>query len=564
MKVMFYSLNAAIWPHALPENRLVRELTARGCETTYVSCGKTFSVHCTSYSASSMPPDASRALKNKVCQSCERNAEILVRANGARHLKLRDFLTSEDDAHIDALLSKVTPDNYAEFRYKDVDVGRATTYELFLLFKKMSTRLNDYEWNYYRIYLRNSLQSLIGFSRIYAREKPDAVFFYSPQYGANGVCAAYASLHGSSVYFVEGSSSNSERYKALRVWEWTKHGLVNPGLAHWQAVKNKLDVDDVRRVTGHFEELLNAKSFAVYSAPVSSQFSLRKRFNIPEKSKILLATLSSYDEAYAAYIINKFPTRKVQSPVFANQFEWIRHTISRLGGRNDLHIIVRVHPRDYPNKRDPRQSEQAELWERMFAQLPPNVIVNWPQDGISLYNMLRQVDAVITGWSATGTEALAFGVPVVTYDRHLPSYPPDIHFTGESEEEYYANIEKALAHGHGRDIAAAALRWLAVSFSIGTVQITPASRPFGEQWPRTLFHRAVRKLVNLVRESSMMRRDAMQGFTTQKDADRFYDMVMRRDASLFEGNERTSASVDSVAVRQALDEEAARIAAMAP
>jgi hypothetical protein len=62
----------------------------------------------------------------------------------------------------------------------------------------------------------------------------------------------------------------------------------------------------------------------------------------------------------------------------------------------------------------------------------------------------------------------------------------------------------------------------------------------------------------------MMRRDAMQGFTTQKDADRFYDLVMRRDASLFEGNERAPASADSAAVLQALDEEAARIGAMAP
>lgn len=559
MKVLFYSLNAAIWPHALPENRLVRELTGRGCETVYVSCGSTFPVHCTSYSASSMPPDAPRAAKNKVCRACNRNADILAQANGARHLVLKNFLTAEDEQRIDALMAGVTRDNYADFRFEDVDVGLATTYELFLLFKKMSTRLNDYEWDYYRIYLRNSLQSLIGFSRIYAQEKPDIVFFYSPQYGANGVCAAYAGLQGASVYFVEGSSSNSERYKALRIWEWGAHGLVNPALRHWQTVKDKVSVSDVRRVRGHFDELLDAKSFAVYSAPVAKHFRLRQHFSIPDTAKILLATLSSFDEAYAAFVIGKFPARKVQSPVFTNQFEWIKSTIARLGGRDDVHVIIRVHPRDYPNKRDPRQSEQAALWEEMFGELPSNIVVNWPQDGISLYNMLAQVDAVITGWSATGTEALAFGVPVVTYDRHLPSFPADIHFTGESEEAYYANIEMALDRGHGPDLAAGALRWLAASFSMGTVQITPASPPFGFQWPRTLLNRVVRKLVNMLMETPMMRRNAAQGFATQEDADRFHDLVMRRDKSLFEGIERAGAADDAAAVQAALDEEAAHI-----
>jgi hypothetical protein len=562
MKVMFYSLNAAIWPHALPESRLVRELTGRGCEAVYVSCGKTFPVHCTSYSASAMPTDAPRAAKDKVCQSCTRNAKTLAESNGARHLVLKNFLTTEDEARIDELMARVTRGNFLDFRFEYVDVGRATAYELFLLFKKMSTSLNDDEWNYYRIYLRNSLQSLIGFSRIFAQEKPDAVFFYSPQYGANGVCATYAVQHGASVYFVEGSSSNSERYKALRVWEWAIHGLVNPALHHWQAVKDKLTVSDARRVTGHFEELLKASSFAVYSAPVSKKFSLRQHFNITAGAKVLLATLSSFDEAYAALIIEKFPARKVKSPVFRDQFEWIQNTIVHLGGRDDLFLIIRVHPRDYPNKRDPRQSEQAALWEQMFANLPANVIINWPQDGISLYNMLPQVDAVITGWSATGTEALVFGVPVITYDRFLPSYPPDIHFTGESEAEYYANIEKALARGHDHDLAANAWRWLAVSFSMGTVQIAPPIALIGVSWPYNFFFRVLRKLMNLVLKNALLRWDLQRGFTTRQDADRFYDLVTRRDASLYEGIERAALADDPAAVTEAIATETQRLYAM--
>lgn len=534
MKVVFYSLHAAIWRHSAIENRLVRELVNRGCDTVYVSCGSTFTEHCTSYSAESIGLDAPRKAKDRICQLCKRNARLLASASGARHLMLRDFLSVDDETCIDELMAQVTPENYVGFRHLDVDVGRATSYECFLLYKKMSEHLNEEEWRYYRTYLRNALQSLIGFARIFDRERPDLVFFYSPQYGVNGSCAQYAEIRGAKTYFIEGSASNGERYEALRIWDWRVHGLVNPALAHWSSVRERVTAEDVRRVTGHFRELLEARSYAVYSTPVADAFDLRVRFNIPATAKVLLATLSSFDEAYAAFVIGKFPERKVRSPVYGNQFDWIKDTIRRLAGRRDVYLIVRVHPRDYPNKRDPRQSEQAALWEQMFANLPENVRVNWPQDGISLYNMLDQVDAVVTGWSATGIEALVFGVPVVTYDRWLPSYPSDIHFSGDTAEEYFANIDRALACEHGFAVAAQGYRWLAAHFSMGTVRLEPLSSANPAPWQSRLIPGVIRRWLNGLAEKRLKRLDACGGFQSQVDADRFYELCRSKDASLYE------------------------------
>jgi hypothetical protein len=539
MKIMFYSLNAAIWPHALPENRLVRELVGCGYETVYVSCGSSFPVHCTSYVALNVTTDAPRALKDKICCTCARNARILTEGSGARHIALKNFTKPEDDTTIDALMAGVTLDNYLDFQFDGVDVGRAVTYELFLTYKKMSPKLTQDEWDCYRIYLRNCLISLLGFSRIYEPERPDVVFFYSPQYGVNNVCAQYVGQRQGRVYFLEGSSSNAERYGALRVWEWKEHGLVNPALRHWDAVKDSITEEDIRRVTGHFEELFHARSFAVYSEPISNDFSLRTHFGVPAGVKIVLATLSSYDEAYAAFVIGKFPKRKVTSPVFKDQFEWIQKTIEHVTGKKDIFLIIRVHPRDYPNKRDDRQSEQAALWEKLFESKPNNVVVNWPHDKISLYDILKDIDVVVTGWSATGIEALAFGVPIVTYDRFLPSYPPDIHFTGESVSEYYANIARAMEKGRGFDQVLNAYRWLAASFSMGTVRVFP---PFvvGESWRPTLPARALRKAIKVVFGTAIQRYDARRGFSAKADAERFRRLVADGAASLYDVIEKSA------------------------
>ncbi len=471
MKIVFFSLHAAIWVHALPENRLVRELTGAGHEIDYVTCGKALTGHCVSMSAYGYEVSVPTIEKDVVCRICQGCADTLAAGNGAHHERLSSFRRDEDEADIDAFMATVTPDNYLDLCWDGLEIGRMSAYELFLKFKKMSPVLGGEEWAYYSIYIRNALVAALGFKRYLAAHSPELMFCYSPQYAVNGICAALAMKAGVRVYFIEGSSSNAERYQALRVWDWSTHGLMNPALERWDEARFRVRSEDAARVVGHFKELFAGTSFAVYSAPLQTAFSVRQRFGIPPGAKLMLATLSSYDEAYAAVIIRRFPEQKLSSEVFRDQFEWMQRTIDYVAGREDVFLLIRVHPRDFPNKRESVQSEQAEHWRALFQALPPNVKINWPDQEISLYNILSEVDVVLTGWSATGVEALAFGIPVVTYDQKLPSYPADIHLTGSSEAAYRANIEAALDLGRRPEQAVSALHWLAVSFSLGTVRV---------------------------------------------------------------------------------------------
>lgn len=530
MKALFYSLNAAIWMHSLPENRLVCEAVRSGFEVTYVSCGASFHEHCTTMSAHGLEIGSDQMAE--VCRQCKANAAMLVAANGAKHIELRDHLTAEDRLTVAALLSTVSKDNYLSFSYLGVAVGRAAAYELVLKYKKMSDGLSAEEWRYCQIYLENCLISLIGFSRIYAIEKPDAVLFYSPQYGANGVSAQFAELQGARVYFVEGSSSNSERYSALRIWDWSRHGLVNPALNYWNTAQKSLTSSDISRVSGHFSELLKGESFAVYSAPVTGNVDIRQHFKVPPRSKILLMTLSSYDEAYAAVVINRFPASKMHSSVFKDQFEWVKYTVNLLADRPDVFLIIRVHPRDFPNKREQIRSEQSRAWERIFANLPGNVAINWPHERLSLYDLFGAIDVLTTGWSATGVEALALGVPVVTYDQNLPSYPSGIHRTGRTRDEYHRNIDDALNEGRQFKYVRNAYRWLGLSFSLGVVRIAKpiALESYYRYVPRILvglvFNRFVRRAVRWI--------DARRALSTAEDKKRFVALLRARSPNLFE------------------------------
>ncbi len=229
-------------------------------------------------------------------------------------------------------------------------------------------------------------------------------------------------------------------------------------------------------VVAHIDQLLAGHHFAVFSSPLGEKRGIRERWGVKDGQKILLMTLSSYDEAYAALLVDGFPEKKVFSDVFRTQADWIKATMEWVAKRPDLFVVLRVHPRDFPNKRENLRSEQSFMLEHLLENVPDNVHVNWPSEGVSLYDLLDDTDALITGWSVTAMEALVLGVPVVTYDSNLPSYPKDIHYTGRSADAYFANIDKALEDGWQFGNALNGFRWLAYNYVTCTVNV---SREFG-------------------------------------------------------------------------------------
>jgi hypothetical protein len=541
MKVIFFSLNAAIWEHALPESRLIRELNKNGHDVTFVTCDKALSTHCTSMEAYGLELSSPMKQKNKVCSSCNKNANLLTNQLRLKNITLKSHIDDLDENLIDDLIAGVTQENYLTFSYLNVPIGRIATYEPFLKHKKMSTELSATQWSDYQIHLKNCLQSLISFKRIYDKEHPDKLFIYSPQYGCNGVAAEYAINNGSQVYFIEGSSNNAERYKALRIWNWDEYRLLNPALNYYKHIADYVSQEDVLRVKPHLSELYKGNSFAVFSAAHTIGFDVREYFQIPSGNKVVLAALSSFDEAYSAYLIGGFHERKVKSPVFENQFEWIRNTIKYFETKPEYSLIIRIHPRDYPNKREKVTSEQARVWQEILVDLPENIIVNSPDQNISIYDLLKQIDVLLTGWSATAIEAMLHGVPAVTYDDYLPSYPKEIYFSGHTRDDYYSNIDKAIVAGVSNQNMVNAFRWLAVSFSIGTVRMNPIIS-IGNSWSNRPLPRFIKRMLRYSVGSFLQKIDVNRPFGNEIDRQRFlrlikeeksclYDVLMEKDAN---------------------------------
>lgn len=472
MNLLFFTPHAALWPHTAPEAYLARALAEYGHKISYLTCGKA-QTYCAPMTARRLTPGCTPAESARICSDCKAGANAIALVYRFPVDALAHYLNDEDFAKFDRMAADAVASKSLDTEYLGVKVGRVALYEFTLAHKKMSTEFNELQWKEYHFYLANALRTLQGFARYLEKYRPDTILTFSPQYSNINSAMQYAISQGVQVLFIESGTNLAHRLGTMRVWDWEVHKLVNPALTYWgKSELNPVTPCSAGKVTGHFEQLLSGQHFAVFSAPYAGSCGVRQRWNIKPEQKILLMTLSSYDEAYAALLVDGFPYKKVFSDVFRTQAEWVKATIEWVASCPEVFLVIRVHPRDFPNKRETFRSEQSFMLEDLLEHVPDNVHVNWPAEGVSLYELLEDTEAILTGWSVTAMEALVLGIPVVTYDANLPSYPQDIQYTGRSEAEYFANIDRALADGWRLENAINGFRWLAYNFVTCTVTVS--------------------------------------------------------------------------------------------
>jgi len=421
-----------------------------------------------------LPLLGQEARKLNACKDCTAAARLIKQGSSSERstAPLSEFAMPDDELTVGQATSAVTRENFLEFQFRGLELGRIASYESLIKYKKISLALNDEEWEYLFETIKNCMRTAITGERYLNLHTPDSVLCYSPQYGVTGAFAALAISRGITTYFVEGSANLAEKYSAVRVWDWQTYMLVNPALDHWGNGEDIADPSDeeLARLAAHFHTIDIAQAHDVYSKSRRG-LSTRRTFGVDENVHVLLLAMSSYDEVFSGAIIGGYPEFRHQSDVYVDQVAWVADTIEWARGRDDVCLIIRLHPRDFPNRRESVHAEQALQWDAMFENLPANVKVDYPLDKFPLGDHLDEIDVLITGWSSTALEAMAKGIPVITYDANLPRFPPSIHHSGITRMEYLENLSRSTSLVRDPRIREGMLKWLAYTYCRGTIRV---------------------------------------------------------------------------------------------
>jgi len=245
----------------------------------------------------------------------------------------------------------------------------------------------------------------------------------------------------------------------------------------WQELKSSdAEIPRLHQIEDHFGSLFAAKSNFVYSVSSKrlSSDTIQKKLSLSCDKTTFLATLASNDERMTAKSVGALDFLEDRQHLFESQIKWIKFLIDEFKTRPNLQLIIRVHPREFPNKRESVTSQHAKDLSRELDNLPANVFVNWPSDEISLYDLVQVIDVGLVATSTTGLQLATLGIPIGLHNISLlTGYTTDIGTALESTSEYRSFLDSAEDHQWSIANVIAGLKWHSYLFNCLAIDLFP-------------------------------------------------------------------------------------------
>ncbi len=125
---------------------------------------------------------------------------------------------------------------------------------------------------------------------------------------------------------------------------------------------------------------------------------------------------------------------------FANMLEWLVKTCEYFATRQDLQLLVRVHPAEISGFPPSRQPILSELRKRVPV-LAPNIVIVPPESGMSTYALMSLCDSAIIYGTKMGVELTSVGQPVIVAGEAWIRNK-GITFDASSPAEYFAILDR--------------------------------------------------------------------------------------------------------------------------
>jgi hypothetical protein len=469
MRFLFFSPFQAIEKHSFPESFIAKVLRDYQHDVMFMGCEGILKDFCISHSAYGLTEVATVEDRLAVCRVCKKNRDQVSQSVGRFH-NIEDYYSSQYDVEIKKKLAELTVNNIYDTDYRGYAAGQFASYEFILSHKLGNMALmTDIQFHYFKYYFRNVLRAIHSFERFFQEVKIDKVLVYNSAYSINSTMVEVARKFGIPTMFVHAGLNLKHMADSVYFSHETIVDYNINSIRYFLENRDRLGLDfnKMSLPLDHVSTCYNAKSVFTYSSardPQKFRSLKEKLYRGKSFRKVALLTMSSGDETYAAdFAVMKFSYVKNATRVFDDPFIWVRETIRHYRSRPDCLLLIRIHPREFPNKRETATSSRVKEYEKLFEDLPENVIIDHPSDGNSIYDIFELVDFQIAAQSTAGVEGTLLGVPLVSTVTRLGMYPiPCLADCPKSEQEYFSTIDRMNDDGfqrQSRELIFRSLQW---------------------------------------------------------------------------------------------------------
>ncbi len=478
----WFAPNAGNWITYRMEHRVANALADSGDSVLMVQCDRVLDAYCQVMSPAGLTATSPEHEKRAVCRNCQYAAGIARRESHYATQQLSHYLNEVDRSWVDALVSQTTPENWADIEVDGLPVGRYASYTTMLHHKRPTVSETPAAWQEYLADLRGALLVARALPRMVAEEQPTHAVVYNALYPANRVFAEGLKKSGAILMNLSGGPTVPRRYNTLAVYDGI---TASQTMADSSAFRHSREVpasaQEIAAVEEHVAQLMSGSDPWVYSSAASGRTasSIRTVLGVRRESPVITVITSSPDETRSFELVNAvYEESAVAASSSATEF--IRQTVDLATRHPEVDFVFRLHPRLAANKRDSQVSPDLRLIRAMLEDLPTNAVVNDPDDGLSLYDLVLISSAAINHTSSAGLEFLTFGVPVVQFDPvRSKLYPPDFSIVvpRADPEAFSRAVDLALAGGFDLERAISTFRWFASMQVRAVVHLDPLAEP---------------------------------------------------------------------------------------
>lgn len=464
MNILWFGVNAGLVPSFRLESELAQGLALLGDRITRIGCDGLFDSYCPVMMNEGLFATSDVKARKRVCRDCRSIGSAADQGAGYRSVLVEDFVSPGDFHAVDEVMSSVTTKNWTDLHVDGIAVGRYSAYLTMLHYKAPDVAANDDSWTEYRSDLRYSLLLLRVLPRIFEQVQPTHAMVYNPLYPTNRVFTELARQRELPLVSITTGGYVPNRLGTIAIYPHISSSqtvIDSHTIADSMAIP--CSIAEVGAVHAHVRGLIAGEDPWVYSSAPSrmSADEVRARLGVRDRHKVVLALVASPDETRSSALVDA-EFERVPNGELSDVQEFVAASLAVAERNPDLDVVIRLHPRLAPNKREQVQSPDLVTLFQMLDGRPGNAYINYPGDGIGLYDVMRIADAGFNQSSSSGLELLVFGIPVVHYDPpRMNSYPPEFghqvarHATAELD----VAIQNALHEGVHISRSIKAFRW---------------------------------------------------------------------------------------------------------
>lgn len=460
---LFLAPDAGIAPFYASHALLARVLQDAGhaalilsCDGMQPMCSVKFSLH--------VPPTAPGDTRNAACTQCRTNMLSAGDEYGLTDLSLESVL----DPAARNEIARVVQANAAtpwDTMYDDIAIGAACLGETLRAQRKVTVDELTVEdrallaallYSALAVYLAvKTLAARFKIARIayfgdYAYYLPPQIFARRHGIGLTHISHAYnCDIDRRRVVLWPGYAIRHFA-KQVERWNANRHAAITPQLV------GEIAEGALFRLRGH-------GGASTYSPNwVADPGDLRRQLGLPPGGKVVAVYSNSTDELVCSREFMRVlgaETEPAKNP-FPNQIAWLRAMVDWAARRDDVRLIIRLHPRMAVGHRHLTVASEYAQMQAALADLPPNVAVIPPDSPVSSYNLAEIADVAVTAWSSIGLELARFGLPVVAAFQKVGPFPRS-EFIGfdETAAGFFALVEQGLGRVPSLETVIAAFRW---------------------------------------------------------------------------------------------------------